>query len=409
MSFYLTLPSTASAREIPGNRQTNFTTLYRPAIELQGNYEVALCEITYSTRYLVDLGALTLHNPYGFSSLGENIGRQATTQFKLEAFNGTNTEGFLKDLNKTIRHTFLEAEYRFREKLSNDDPEAVQKIKDYHDNQTRNFPHNTEFHAVVLDRDSQCELIISQETFKTTIEDFAKLKYNVEKQRYIFDPSVLDLLAGKTDHPMSSHASFAVFKKFTIQHIKIHDKNTTDRLDATKHFNLADPDSDVVTDAVYKDLESSFVSKLSKRIPFFAYINTRLRIEFEDNKPYEFNAMGAAVFTNQVEKLAFKTTQSYLMTPTLNTINNAVVLTDLIDDQYFGDTMSPVLYTLNLKSSSTAETVTVMDNPQYLPVKKSYISSINIQLFDLTGQPIKFSDIFSVVILKLHFKKVQDY
>jgi hypothetical protein len=84
-----------------------------------------------------------------------------------------------------------------------------------------------------------------------------------------------------------------------------------------------------------------------------------------------------------------------------------MILTDLIEDQYFGDAMSPVLYTLNMKSSSNAESVTVLENPHYLPVKKTFISSINIQLFDLTGSPIKFTDLFSLVILKIHFRKLR--
>ena len=47
----------------------------------------------------------------------------------------------------------------------------------------------------------------------------------------------------------------------------------------------------------------------------------------------------------------------------------------------------------------------VYDNPHYLPVNKNRLSSINISIRDLQGRPIKFSDLFSVAIITLHFRK----
>jgi hypothetical protein len=86
----------------------------------------------------------------------------------------------------------------------------------------------------------------------------------------------------------------------------------------------------------------------------------------------------------------------------LNIINHAVVLTDIIDDQLYGNVRSPILSTINFKG----ETIISFENPHYLPVKKSQLSSINIKILDLTSKQIRFSDIFSLSILKLHFRKI---
>ena len=45
MSFYVTLSSSVN---YPGNKQSEFTTILNEAIELSGQYEVALAQMHYS-------------------------------------------------------------------------------------------------------------------------------------------------------------------------------------------------------------------------------------------------------------------------------------------------------------------------------------------------------------------------
>lgn len=47
MSFYVTLPSNASHKDLPKNTQSNYTTFLTRPIILEGNYEVAMTEISY--------------------------------------------------------------------------------------------------------------------------------------------------------------------------------------------------------------------------------------------------------------------------------------------------------------------------------------------------------------------------
>jgi hypothetical protein len=53
MSFYLTLPHTASRAQFPDNRIGKYTTLLAQNIELEGQWEVGLCEIILPTPKLV--------------------------------------------------------------------------------------------------------------------------------------------------------------------------------------------------------------------------------------------------------------------------------------------------------------------------------------------------------------------
>jgi hypothetical protein len=62
MSFYLTLPSDASMNEFPENVQSNFTVSLETPINLNGNFEVALVEISYSQFISLDIGFLLIHD-----------------------------------------------------------------------------------------------------------------------------------------------------------------------------------------------------------------------------------------------------------------------------------------------------------------------------------------------------------
>jgi hypothetical protein len=92
-------------------------------------------------------------------------------------------------------------------------------------------------------------------------------------------------------------------------------------------------------------------------------------------------------------------------TENLSVINHAAIYCDIIEPQLFGDVAAPVLQVINLHSSTTADTVTFFDNPAYLNVNKTIINSINIRVVDLQGDPIRFENIFSFIIIKLHFRK----
>lgn len=55
--------------------------------------------------------------------------------------------------------------------------------------------------------------------------------------------------------------------------------------------------------------------------------------------------------------------------------------------------------------SDENEVVRYFENPIYVPVNKTIINTINIKMCDLQGNLIRVNDIFSFVILTLHFRK----
>ena len=92
------------------------------------------------------------------------------------------------------------------------------------------------------------------------------------------------------------------------------------------------------------------------------------------------------------------------ITTNLQLVKYLLVYTDFIEDQYFGDSRSSILRTVNIKANSNLENVTFFDNPHYLNVKKTRIHTINIEICDIYGNPIKFQDLFSNVHITLHFR-----
>lgn len=76
---------------------------------------------------------------------------------------------------------------------------------------------------------------------------------------------------------------------------------------------------------------------------------------------------------------------------------------DIIQDQYVGDTMSPLLRTV--RTSSDKDNISIMyENPHYLPIKSTRITTINIRILDHFGKEILFSNKLKRTIVKLHFK-----
>ena len=82
------------------------------------------------------------------------------------------------------------------------------------------------------------------------------------------------------------------------------------------------------------------------------------------------------------------------------------IYTDIIEDQYVGDTKAPLLDTVSI-SGGQDESITVnINNPNYVRVSKSEISTINIMLKNSFGEFIPFTNLAKVIV-KLHFKPRQ--
>ena len=86
----------------------------------------------------------------------------------------------------------------------------------------------------------------------------------------------------------------------------------------------------------------------------------------------------------------------------LNGIHSLFVYTDIIDNQFVGNSQSPLLNVVNVSNDYQHVISRIYDNPNNISVSPREISSNNISIRDYTGEKIFFSN--SKVIIKLHFR-----
>ena len=155
---------------------------------------------------------------------------------------------------------------------------------------------------------------------------------------------------------------------------------------------------------------NDFMRRKSVPITFF-YNKSQLKASVNINLPWTIE------FSNGLHReLGFKYTRiqatgaNTLITanekiyPQLNTINALYVYTDIVEHQYVGDEIAPLLRVVSVdnKSNFGDNVNTIYSSPHYVPVSRNYIETIRVDIRDDTGEQIQFSS--GKVLLKLHFK-----
>ena len=116
MDFYVTLPSNGSMNVYPDNKKSNFTILFNTPMVLDGNYEVALANITCTPIIKNDYGKIIIKNSKKYA--------------------------FFKDYAEEDIILNLSDTKNFQDKINNEFQEAIQ---------TQEFINNTfMFHAIKL-------------------------------------------------------------------------------------------------------------------------------------------------------------------------------------------------------------------------------------------------------------------
>ena len=182
MNFYLTLPSTASMLEFPDNRQNNYTTLIKNPIILNGSYEVALTEITYSSMLKIHLGLMQIPNP--FCTNVQSADRVSEYVFELYALNGEETASFFKKLNQRIAIDIICGEYAVVYNYAFG--ETTQNMLDIQ----FNLSVNNSVLILKTNDSSHYELVWDTNYTGTILADFLAEhlnKYNNSRKRYQFD------------------------------------------------------------------------------------------------------------------------------------------------------------------------------------------------------------------------------
>lgn len=90
----------------------------------------------------------------------------------------------------------------------------------------------------------------------------------------------------------------------------------------------------------------------------------------------------------------------------LKVVNTFYVYTDIIKYQFVGETFSPLLRNVVVNTDYLKPCSVIFENPHYVELNKTEISTINISIRDEFGENIKFLE--GSVIVKLHFKLHDD-
>ena len=75
-----------------------------------------------------------------------------------------------------------------------------------------------------------------------------------------------------------------------------------------------------------------------------------------------------------------KRNKSYLVDSSVSPLNYALIYTDIIENQIFGDVIKPLLKIIPIKSYNDSEVVTFSDNLHYVKLSKNNLLIIKIYL-----------------------------
>ena len=168
---------------------------------------------------------------------------------------------------------------------------------------------------------------------------------------------------------------------------------------------------------IEKNSTGSFLSNQLFNLPTFKCGNETFNNHNQVELNYDSKILNddLIIVSNKLANMFFgnnagviKRNKSYLVDSSVSPLNYALVYTDIIENQIFGDVIKPILKIIPIKSYNDSEVVTFFDNLHYVKLSKNNISTINIQIRDLFGEQIKFENKFSFVIVKLHFRKIKN-
>lgn len=351
MSFYVTLPSNTFSDT--KNTQSNFSTTLKRSISIEGEYEVALTEISIPAKCLVKYGSIE------FDSLVDIPYKSKTTKIDLNLENGISLTKIAEPINESILTTCLKNEYTFRYNI---------------------------FWQTDLNIATQFSIISKNETFFVFLTKNSAEIIDLEECKFGQIFKVAGAIYENYKFKFTNKDKLPVLGKYIF--IRVPEKENQSLDD---NLELKSEITNLVKDKIN-----------NKKIPQFVNINDTLVLKCQDKIKLLGNI--SMIFSGLNESNYSK--DSLLKaTNDLSVVNYAAVYTNIIEEQYFGDTLVPLLRCVNLPKTGSDNSVIYFENPIYVRVNKSFLNSINIKIADLQGNLISFKDIFSFLIVTLHFRK----
>ena len=376
MDFYVTLPSNGSMNVYPDNKKSNFTILFNTPMVLDGNYEVALANITCTPIIKNDYGKIIIKNSKKYA--------------------------FLKDYPEEDIILNLSDTKNFQDKINNEFQEAIQSLE---------FTTNTfMFYAIKLFKNVAKITLIPD-----TIYVFYDIQYKESTNPYFYIPNNSCKVVWKSSFTLENFINIRredFYNQIPHNHKVVllggylSGKYNNDDITEIKNalqFNKANYFLNE-----WNNIFIKYYSKLlnSREDTGFTTLKAELldnKIKLTSNSKLKLHAEGICkdlIFKNQEIELD----KYYYVPGQLKLTKFGIIYCDIIQEQVFGEDYRQVLQVIALDS----DTQSISNNMdlQYVPVKKNFINSINISIKSLTGEYIKFDDDFIYTIVKLHFRKV---
>lgn len=172
--------------------------------------------------------------------------------------------------------------------------------------------------------------------------------------------------------------------------------------------NLILPDSKYTsTNKNFEVLDQILSSNWYRNLPMFTADPYRFVINFRDKSRVRFD--GNIIKILNLENNWYKAienaqfiTAGLIDDPNPNIIESLFIYCDIIDYQFVGDAYAPLLRNVVVDNIFPKTAWMHYDNPHYVDINKSEISTIHVEIRDDIGEKIRFDG--GKVIIKLHFR-----
>ena len=432
-NFYVTLPSNSSMNVFPNNTKSNYTTLLSKALQLNGDYEVALTNISFPSRFNVDCGQIIIKNLNCVFNNLTNLKTDIT--LNLEISNGISQLEFVYYLNSKITnninlyqlfyHTYL-----FKNPEVFTKSELFKKLEQTLE--TNNF--------------SNCNLFVFQDISDSNPLDTQSFQAQRRKRSAISETketetALVENKIGRVAIPYIKSSIYQfiidaggklkdnyIFIKFNLLNKIINENKTKFKNIIILRYleNSKEYFDNTITD--YNQISYANLQKLILLKEYQLYVVSSYLTEVvleKDQNLYRFNLYNSHSLKNDnltqpkfeckglIKEFMFENRDEfymdadYFIPENIFLIKFIAIYCDIIEEQFIGDASAPILQIIPIESRSATQVISIENNTlHYAPVNKNYINSIKILVTDLLGNQIKFSSDYVYVIAKLHFRKV---
>ena len=414
-NFYVSLHSNGS--KFPKNTQSNFTTILESPIELIGNYQVALVEISNFSNFSINMGKISYKNPYFLS--GAYANRAENIEFNLRLENGLTLSQFCNKINFEIHNSFVKEEILYRQKLAYendknfmDQMQVFNEIKSNVDRPLLNVIKKGPYEYEIIDKIDS----LFQNIFKKCHGHFNELtqRFQFKKIDALKDYFQLLIIRIPT-FELNDASTYYLNQAYILKN----DSILVDHSSLEKEWTLIDKKEinlktleDIHTNSTKIASQFNAQEDLLNAndyfifLPFLKLLNSHT-IVLETAYEITFNGLISQLINNSdIIETTKKSTSIFNLAPYIQLTKYILVYTNIIEPQFYAERRSSILRTVNLKAQK-GENVIFFDNPQYLNLSQTRINTINIELKDTQGDYIQFNDKFSNIFISLHFRRVK--